>query len=174
MTKLIDKYLNEAELQSIMKLNNISDSNYPELINFMEDEISAMINDKFKDKEIKDFAIEYGIKYIKNFENKIKSGHSEEWARAFSEIVDDNEKEAFYRAYYHLFRIDSSLAYKELDVYCKVKDWDFKRSEYFKKLIRTGNDLPSPDSFEQSASFLKIYKEQIASGKSEEIGRAHV
>ena len=101
---------------------------------------------------------------IKNYAEQIAKGHGEEWAQ----IIVNNSEEgeiAIYLAYKDLMITNSELAKKELLIYCKSLGGDKYFEKHYIYLFEIVDEIDG--RIEKAKEYSKLFKEQIAKGKSE-------
>lgn len=101
---------------------------------------------------------------IKTFAEQIAKGHGEEWAQIIVNNSEEGER-AIYFAYQDLMITNSELAKKELLIYCKSLGGDKYFEKHYLYLFEIVDEIEG--RIEKAKEYSKLFKEQIANGKSE-------
>ncbi|MFV0270600.1 MAG: hypothetical protein ACK5HZ_02800 [Macellibacteroides fermentans] len=107
--------------------------------------------------------------YSRVFMKSINIGHGEEWSdlvASYGFYSDDKYDEASHYAYLELRKNDKELARKELSIYSKFIDEDELFEKHYVFLCERGERCDLSEE-EVARNYSKIYKQQIALGKSE-------
>ena len=165
MTALSSNYYSKEKLISIAKENNISEKFFEEFINHVEKDKQEMPNDiDLGENEISQSAVDFALEFFTKFNGELQKGHSEEWARLYSESIEEHPH-AFNDAYLAVKKTNPEQAQKELEIHCKAVDGAELYTKHFIYLMENGEAFRNPDN--QARLYSKIYKEQIEKGESD-------
>jgi len=165
MSELSDKYYSKKELLEIAKEKQIPEKYFEDFVAFVEKDIYQMTDEADHDEEeIRTIAINLALKYFDKYEVEIQKGHSKEWAQNYAESIEGH-LHAFNDAYEFIKESNPAKAKEELKIHCRAMGGDYLYTNYFIYLMENGEAISNPDR--QAARYSAIYKEQIASGKSE-------
>lgn len=121
------------------------------------------------EKEVIQGALNIITEYSQIFMKEINSGHCEEWTDLVTREYScsyDNYDEAIYYAYIYMSKKDKELAKKELNIYRKLLGEDELFEKHYIFLCEYVGSGNTP-TVEIARNYSKIYKQQIALGKSE-------
>jgi hypothetical protein len=168
----------EEELKIIFNQENI-DKNYLSLFlsyyKICFDELYEDWKD-WKDEEfetddsVQSSALNVAKMRIKNYAEQIAKGHGEEWAQIIVNNSEEGER-AIYFAYQDLMKTNSELAKKELVIHCKHLGEDEYFEKYYIYLFEIICDINN--RIEKAREYSKLFKVQIANGKSKEYAHSH-
>ena len=109
-------------------------------------------------------ALDVSMMRLVVFLEEIAKGHGEEWAQIIVNNSEEGERAIFF-AYHDLIKINSELAKKELLIHCKSLGEDKYFEKYYIYLFEIVDKVNG--RIEKAREYSKLYKEQIAKGKSE-------
>ena len=121
------------------------------------------------EKEVIQGALNIITEYSQIFMKEINSGHCGEWTDLVTREYScsyDNYDEAIYYAYIDMSKKDKELAKKELNIYRKLLGEDELFEKHYIFLCEYVGSGNTP-TVEIARNYSKIYKQQIALGKSE-------
>ncbi len=121
------------------------------------------------EEEVMQGALNIITEYSQIFMKEINSGHCEEWTDLVTREYScsyDNYDEAIYYAYSDMSKKDKELAKKELNIYRKLLGEDEFFEKHYIFLCEYVGWCNTP-TVEIARNYSKIYKQQIALGKSE-------
>jgi hypothetical protein len=101
---------------------------------------------------------------VKTYTEQLAKGHGEEWAHIIANTQAEGEI-AIYLAYQDLMITNSELAKKELLIYCKSLGGDKYFEKHYIYLFEIVDEING--RIDKAKEYSKLFKEQIAKGKSE-------
>jgi hypothetical protein len=162
----------EVELISIFKQDGIDKKYFPKFIAYYkhcfdelyEDHKNWKDDDFDEEDSVQASALWCTNRFIKPYLELIAKGHGEEWSHEMAHTSDEGER-AVYFVHTDLEASNPELAKKELLIHTKSLGGD----DYFEKhYIYLFEVLAEPDNrIETAKIYSKIYKEQLANGKTE-------
>jgi hypothetical protein len=162
----------EEELKLIFNQENIDDKYFIKFLDNYKRGFDELFEDykDWKDEEfeaddsVQNSALSFAIMRIKKYAEQIAKGHGEEWAQIIVNNSEEGEREIFF-AYQDLIKINSELAKKELLIYCKYLGGDKYFEKHYIYLFEIVDEIDG--RIEKAKEYSKLFKEQIAKGKSE-------
>ena len=158
--ELIDLY---AQMKYPMKYFIKFESRYHECYSELFNDMKDYEDDDFEDEDdtIGGTALQFASEYLDRFMAQLNGGHGEEWAHLVAKPIEDNNT-IIADAYYSM---SPELAKQELRLHCKSLGGDEFFEKYYLFLFEIGEGLNNPQKI--ALEYSKIYKQQIAKGKSE-------
>ena len=140
------------------------ESNYQKYYSEFFSEMKDYEDDDFenKDETIGGVALQFSSEYIDKFMVQINKGHSEEWAHLVAKYTEDKDCVIIANAYNSM---SPELAKRELRLHCKSLGGDEFFEKHYLYLYEIGRGWYNP--LEIAFEYSRIYKQQIAEGKSE-------
>lgn len=162
----------EEELKLIFNQENIDEKyftkfldNYKRAFDELFEDYKDWKDDEFEaDDSVQNSALSFALMRIKNYAKQIAKGHGEEWAQIIVNNSEEGEREIFF-AYQDLIKINSELAKEELLIYCKSLGEDKYFEKHYIYLFEIVDEIDG--RIEKAKEYSKLFKEQIAKGKSE-------
>ena len=159
--ELVDLYAQmKYPMEYFIKFESNYQKCYSELFSDMKDFEDDDFNDK--DETIGGIALQFATRYVNKFMAQLDKGHSEEWAHLVAESIEDNNSLIIANAYNSM---NPELAKQELRLYCKSLGGDEFFEKHYLFLFEIGESWNNP--LETAMEYSRIYKQQIAKGKSE-------
>jgi hypothetical protein len=163
MSQLSDRYYSSGQLKEIAIKNNIPEKYYEDFIRQFEMYVEILTNEgQLGDSELGEGGVRLSIRYIKRLDQEIQKGHGKKWADLYADS-DEEHLHAFNDTYVAIKKYDPDLALEELKIHCKFLNGD---ELYEKRFIYLMENEVVSDPDKQAATYSKIYKEQVALGKS--------
>jgi hypothetical protein len=127
--------------------------------------------EKYPDQEPIDLndLIESANDYIVFFAAKIVEGYSRGWARGWAQHawIGESENRWLRNAYFEARRENKDQVIEDLKLFCKIQNADEFFTRHFIYLMGEGEGNATPNAEVQAESYSRIFKEQIAKGKTE-------
>lgn len=162
----------KEELVSIFREQNVPETFFPKFLAYYKFCFEEFFGDmkNFEDDDfdegdsIQESALRCTKYFMKPYIELINKGHGDEWSHSLASSSNDGEMAVFH-THYEIKQMNPELAKKELLIHTKSLGGD----KYFQKhFIYLFDNVAEPDNrIETAEKYSKIYKEEIAKGKSE-------
>ena len=161
--ELVDLY---SQMEYPMEYFVKFEANYQKHYSMLYSEMKDYEDDDSEDDEtIGGVALQYASEYVNKFMAQLNMGHSEKWAHLVAESVEFDEDQTVEEAYSSMFLEFRELANQDIRLHCKSLDGDEFFEKHYLFLFESRETWNNPR--EEAAEYSRIYKQQIANGKSE-------
>ncbi|WP_426091793.1 hypothetical protein [Flavobacterium sp. DSR3-2] len=164
----------ESELNEIFKEVGIEDKNFQRVYAYYKKCFKEEYDSEYKDWTEEDYeetgesahtsALFVTNLYLETFLREKSKGHDDEWSHAAAASLEDDET-TYGIIYNNLFKSNPELAVKELLILSKSFGGDKLFEKHYLLLFEIGEMFSDPA--ERAQNYSKIYKEEIAKGKTE-------
>ena len=122
-------------------------------------------NDYWKEGDsIHETSLSFTKEDLTKYIELINKGHSEKWSDSLACTIEEGEA-AIFHTHSDLQKVDKNLAQKDLVIYTKSLGGDALFEKYYLYLFAELDDVDG--RIEKARKYSKIYKEEIAKGKTE-------
>lgn len=163
------KYIKTTDIDAFLETNGFQQEVEQEFYEYVEFYFTELDNDEhFETEEDVIRAFKTVKKYVIAFDNSYKKGYSKAWNKVWADKQSEYLPDDVFKDCYDASKQQSpELAEKDLELFCKAHNGDELFLKHLKTLANHGwsDGVLLPE--EEAKLYSKIYKEQIAGGKSE-------
>lgn len=167
MTELVQKHFGIEKIKDIVNNKDYDEISENEFIRFIDQTLKNEEEDGCDDED-KAGILRYADEYMSIFVWERKRGFSVAWAKEYADKhIKEEEDNAPAYAYKAARKINSAQALADLRLYAELTNRDELFIKHFAFLIEADVPNPTPSVESQAEEYSRLFKQQIAKGKSE-------
>jgi len=169
MTPLIEKYYDVEEIREIARSKGYDEVTLRVFVRLLDSTLADEEQDGPNEEEGATTVLAYVDKYMQVFEPIWKAGYSEAWSSAYAheQFFEYSTEHAAGLAYEASYEVIPAQALADITLFAKQTGRDELFIKHFVQLVKEEGATPREPIEIQAESYSKIYREQIAAGKSE-------
>lgn len=169
MTPIIEQYIGKEHFEKVMVTFKDNQEAADEMLSFLTDFLTALECDDAIDEDYTPASLlQVPLNYIGFYAKSREQGFSIMWSKRYADYqISDDTRDLICRLYRAVAESSQEEADKDLTVFCRINDGDKLYEAYLKEGMADCDGCIGKTVEERAADYSRIFKEQVAKGKSE-------